>query len=162
MKQFNLFLDIDGVFVDMKYVKEHKEIYHGGIINHFNPDSVKAFNKLTSILSKKYSINLVIISTWRNDMQKTIQTLWLNGVNFSCISKVDRTKLLHLKNRQDEILDYMATCQNKENYCVIDDEATMFDKLNKSKLIIPNIYNCSLNNEMVEKFLNQHNCEQTF
>ena len=63
MEKFYIFLDIDGVLYDWVFIKNEinqGRIKMGGLIRHFNPQSIYALNYLIDGLNKLYDVNLVI------------------------------------------------------------------------------------------------------
>lgn len=149
--KFYIFLDIDGVLYDWDFILK-KAIKKSGTIKDFNPKSINALNFLIEKLSKSFNVEIVITSTWRINMQKTIEILLNNGLNKTI--KINSTEISNNpQNRELEILNYLQnnTC---ENFVIIDDEMFDFDKyFNKNHIINTNIFNLSLNKEMVLKYL---------
>lgn len=150
--KFFIFLDIDGVLYDWNFIIKNGE-KKSGIIKKFNPKSIDALNFLIEKLSNTFYVEIVITSTWRINMQKTIETLLNNGLNKKI--KINNTEISNNpQNRGIEILNFL-----KNNICkdfvIIDDEMFDYDKYFKnSQIIKTNIFNLSLNKEMVVKFLN--------
>jgi len=85
-------------------------------------------------------------------MKKTIEILLNNGLNKTI--KINCTEISNnTQNRGLEILNYLKNNSCK-NFVIIDDE--MFDfngYFNKNNIIKTNIFNLSLNKEMVIKYL---------
>ena len=76
MKNYYIFLDIDGVLWDWEYIKyiTINQTKHHKIIQDFNPKSINTLNHLINTMRKqKYNVTLVISSTWRNNMHFTIK-----------------------------------------------------------------------------------------
>lgn len=153
-KSFFIFLDIDGVMFDWKYLLTKPK--SSGVINDFNPESVKALNLLMSILSKEYKTRLVITSTWRKDMMAVFKAFRENGVNMTREVMIDSTKpYTDSRYRGKDILDYLGGTTEDKNFVIIDDESFDFDKyFNKSSILKTNMIDNSLNTEMVTNYLN--------
>ena len=81
MKNFYIFLDIDGVLNDIEHIKK---VHMSGIKENatkiFNPESVLALNNLINYLSQNFNVNLVISSTWRKNMESTLHYLNKNNI----------------------------------------------------------------------------------
>lgn len=168
MKNFYIFLDIDGVLTDNEFVKQN---YLNGIkpsTKHFKPESVQALNWLFEYLSKDYNVNLVISSVWRSYMKETLYYFQKNKIDLSKVKKIDKTGFVYEEDgkndRCQEIKDYLKAYKEKQNFLVIDDEAEFFD-FPKDKKIVTNIYNNALNFDMIAKwkriFENSKNNEKT-
>ena len=151
-EKFYIFLDIDGVLYDWEFLlrNSHKK---GGIIKNFNPESINALNKLISEVSMRFVPELVVISTWRHDMDNTIKTLLDNGVIIDNIS-IGKTPIFsNPHNRSLEILKYVNNNLGN-NYVIIDDENFDYaEHFSKSNIIKTNMFNDSLNVDMVDLFL---------
>lgn len=86
MEKFYIFLDIGGVLYGYDYIKKLVETGKrkmGGIIKELDPECLNALNFLIEVLSSKFDVELVISSTWREDMENTIQTLKQFGLKFN-------------------------------------------------------------------------------
>lgn len=154
-EKFYIFLDIDGVFWDYKWLKEEinaGRIQKGGVIRYFNPKSVEAFNYLLEKLSINFDIEIVITSTYRSDMQQLMEMFLWYKLNLKHVSNIIPLKNLSMR-RDAEILAFIK--ENRvNNYLIIDDDdnnsANLFKKEN---IIKTNIYNCSLSLKLVKNAL---------
>lgn len=149
--KFYIFLDIDGVLYDWNFILK-KSDKKACTIKNFDPKSIDALNFLIEKLSKSFNVEIVITSTWRINMQKTIEILLKNGLNKTI--KINSTEISNYpQNRGLEILNYLQNNSCK-NFVIIDDEMFDFDKyFKKSHIIKTNIFNSSLNKEMIINFL---------
>lgn len=153
MQNYYIFLDIDGVLYDWQYLRTQPKT-NGGIISKFNPQSVNALNYLIDNLSREFNVTIVVTSTWRHNMQNTINALKNNGVNISKIKVEKINSNLPESNRGALILDYLKLKQFT-NFVIIDDEYFDYAKCNLlSHLIKTNIQNKSLNVNLIKKHLN--------
>lgn len=157
MKNFYIFLDIDGVLFDWKFLKQNiieGKIKPGGIIKNFNPNSIKALNTLIERLNNNYNVNLVISSTWRHDLGYAVNILYANGLKYDF--EIFATPISVTPNKRGkEILEFL---KDKADYdfVIIDDE--MFDyaeHFSKNKIIKTNMQNDSLNINHVNKYLGE-------
>lgn len=153
MNKFYIFLDIDGVMFDWKYILSKPK--QGGIISDFNPESVKALNKLMADLSTEYKPELVITSAWRKDMFAVYKAFRENGVTMSRSIHITSIRQGGDSSRRGEaIFDYLGGTTKDRNFVIIDDESFDFDKyFDKSSIIKTSMTNGSLNTEMVDKYL---------
>ena len=153
MKNYYIFLDIDGVLWDWSYIKQTTKQKQNKIIQDFNPKSIDALNYLIKNLQKqKYNVTLVISSTWRNNIHFTIKTLYENGLDFNGLN-VDITNPDKNDIHRGKLIKEYLQDKSNYDYIVIDDE--MFDYKEEnltSHLIKTNIYNNSLNKEHIEKY----------
>ena len=157
-KDFYVFLDIDGVLWDWKFIREQVEqgkLKRGGLIDTFNPQSIRAIDNLLYGLEKQYNVQLVLSSTWRYEMRTAIKTLKRNG--FEHYNQMDTTPISRTpEHRGLEILKYLEDKPEPYDFVVIDDEMYDFvDCFNLSHLIKTNMLNASLSQEQVDVFLNQ-------
>jgi len=157
--KYYIFLDIDGVLWDWKYriaaIKDGK-IPKGGLISSFNPDSIDALNNLIALLDKNFDPELVISSTWRENMFNAKKVLFMNGLNFD---KPINSTPRHLNPlfRGKEILEYLESVGKTENYVVLDDGTFDFaSTLKKENIIKTNIANGSLNNGHIMEYVSRH------
>ncbi|PKK95937.1 MAG: hypothetical protein CVV59_01110 [Tenericutes bacterium HGW-Tenericutes-4] len=157
MKQnYYIFLDIDGVLWDEEFITQLiddgiRERKDDDIANHFKPGSMQALNFLLDTLKQNYEVVLVVSSSKRSDMKKTIQQLKNN--NLTCVTKIDRTSLSLDTPRGEEILDYLKNKQDNKNYCIIDDEIEDIKPyVNKERIIKTSDQN-ALHKQQVVKFL---------
>ena len=155
MKDFYIFLDIDGVLWDWAFVKEQIALGKqkmGGIIRNFNPESIRALNTLIQKLQANYKVQLVVSSTWRYDLGYAINVLYANGLKYN--GEVFATPITSSPNKRAlEILEFLSDKENYE-FVVIDDG--MFDYLehfDKKNIIKTNMQNDSLNISHINKYL---------
>lgn len=158
-ENFYIFLDIDGVMYDWDYMKKNN-IHNFGVVNTFSPESVEALNYLMEKLNNCYNTELVISSTWRRDMLKTVKTLKDNGVKMN-LRKVFSTPIFNQpKSRGEEISSYLSQRKDSHNYVIIDDETCDIEPLfNKDRIIKTNIFSGALNKEMVQHFIEKNNIQ---
>ena len=157
-KTFYVFLDIDGVLWDWQFVRQQVELGNmkrGGLIDSFNPQSIRAVDNLLYGLEKQYNVKLVLSSTWRYEMHTAVRTLKRNGLEH--FARIDATPIPRTpEHRGQEILQYLENKPEPYDFVVIDDE--MYDFKNcfdLSHLIKTNIYNGSLSQSQVDEFLQQ-------
>ena len=153
-EKFYIFLDIDGVLFDLKYI-EKVGYDKFDISRDFDPKSIFALNYLIAELRKNYDVELVISSSWRANMKKTLEALINNGVvlDYLNVSRTDISSSYCYRGK--EIINFLKDKKNKENYVIIDDEMFDFEECFSLDRIIKTDINISdLNEEMVDKFLN--------
>lgn len=157
MKDFYVFLDVDGVLYDWDYIFSEVKagnIKKGGMITTFKKDSIEALNHLIEITSKTYNTKLVITSSFRKNMNLLISKLKESGLAYD--GEIDRIGNNYSSiNRGKEIKYYL---KDKSNYdfLIIDDE--MFDykeEFEKFDIIKTEIYHNALSLEMVKKYLSE-------
>lgn len=154
MKNFYIFLDIDGVMYDWDYIIAEVNagrMKKGELIHRFKPESIKALNLLIKELEQNYNVCLVISSTWRENLLFTIKTLKDNGLKYE--KEIEMTPIYDPVKRGEQILDYL---ENKEDFdfVIIDDEMFDFKKFFKSENIIKcEMFHSALNTTMVKEFL---------
>ena len=156
MKNFYVFLDIDGVMFDWDYITEEinaGRVKRGGIVKKFKPESVKALNYLLGELEKNYNVELVISSTWRSNLPLTEEILKANGLIFS--KELDRTPIAYPNQRGKQISKYLEDKQNYD-YVIIDDEMFDFEEyFSPNKIIKCEIYHSALSLGKVKNYLNK-------
>ena len=157
-KDFYVFLDIDGVLWDWKFIREMVEsgkLKRGGLINTFNPQSIRAIDNLLYGLEKQYNVQLVLSSTWRYEMHTAIKTLKRNG--FEHYAQMDTTPITRTpEHRGLEILKYLEDKQKPYDFLVIDDEMYDFaDCFDLSHLIKTSMVDASLSQSQVDAFLQE-------
>lgn len=158
-ENFYIFLDIDGVLYDWDYMKKNN-IRNFGTISTFSPESVDALNYLMEKLNTCYNTELVISSTWRRDMLKTVKTLKDNGVTMNLRKVFATPNFNESKTRGEEILSYLSKRPDNQNYVIIDDETCDIEPhFNKDRIIKTNIFSGGLNKEMVENFIEKNNIQ---
>ena len=132
-KKFYVFLDIDGVLYDWNYIKSLGPEHWGGVIVDFDPKSIEALNYLIAQLKKEYDVELVISSTWRSNMERTMQILINHGLKTEDLF-ISRTRnSTNPRYRGREIMDYLENKRDKENYVIIDDETLIIGSMNFTK-----------------------------
>lgn len=153
---FYIFLDIDGVMYDWDIIVKNN-IRCIGIIDRFDQTSIDALNYLTKQLAIDYIPVIVISSTWRHDMFRTIKTLKSNGVNLDLknLRCTDISK--SPEKRGEEILSFLKTVKDSQNFVIIDDEMFDYEKhFPKDKIIKTNIQNDCLKISMVNTYFSQN------
>ena len=157
MENFYVFLDIDGVLIDLETIK--KNFYNGikPTTHTFNTESVNALNNLFNYLSKNYDVTLVITSVWRRDMKETLMYFEKNNIDLSMLKKIDRTgyfyDALGRNHRDKEIKNYLKEHNEKHNFVAVDDEAGSFRFPDKNKIKTSMFNGQSLNNKMVSEWI---------
>jgi hypothetical protein len=122
-ESFYIFLDIDGVLAGHDYIKkltDSGQRAKGGLIKELDPECIDALNFFIFYLSKKYEVDLVISSTWRSDLEDTIEILKFHGLKYD--KEITRTGVIDFI-RGLEVLDYLKNKKNNNNYVVIDDDS---------------------------------------
>ena len=156
MKNFYVFLDIDGVLYDWEYlISEIKNgrMKKGKLIRKFKPESMEALNLLLRKLEKNYNVSLVISSTWRRDMPFAIETLKANGLEYD--KEFTRTPFSNPAQRGKQILEYLSDKENFD-FLIIDDEMFDFKKFFcKDKIIKCDMFHSALSITMVSDFLSK-------
>ena len=157
MKNFYVFLDIDGVMYDWDYITEEinaGRVKRGGIVKKLKPESVNALNYLVSNLEKRYNTQIVISSTWRNNLERAAEILKANG--FECKNEITGTPIsLSPEKRGEEILEFLKEKQNYD-FVIIDDEMFDFKKhFSEDKIIKCEIYHSALSLGKVKNYLNK-------
>ena len=161
-KNYYIFLDIDGVLYDYKFLipeMENGNIKKGGLIKNFNPKSIYALNFLIKYLEKKYNVNLVITSAWRYNLNLLKEVLLNNGLIFNKeILKIETTE----ENfRSKEIQLFIKKNKIKNNFVIIDDETQELEGcFNKKNIIKTNIFDDSLNLKHIKNYILQNNNEK--
>ena len=155
MKEFYIFLDIDGVLYDWDYIISEVNsgnMKKGGLITKFKKESIDALNYLIESLSKRYNVNVVITSSFRHNMNFIALKLRESNFNYEGIlHKIGDT--FPSSNRGKEIKKYLDGKKDYE-FLIIDDE--MFDykeEFEKFDMIKTEIYHNALNLDMVKRFL---------
>lgn len=153
MKNFYIFLDIDGVMYDWDYIVAQTDAGNikRGSLNNFKPESIDALNFLIEQLEKTYNVQLVISSTWRADMPHCVNTLKQNGLIYDKI--VERTPFSDPMLRGNQILEYLSDKQNYD-FVIIDDEMFNFKQFFKKENIIKTeMYHDALSFNHIKNFL---------
>ena len=154
MKNFYLFLDIDGVLYDWDYIINETEkgrLKRGAFIKKFKPESMYALNYLIKELSKRYNFQLVISSTWRSNLPFTHETLLANGLKYD--KTIEATPISDPSERGKQILEYLS---NKSNYdfLIIDDEYFDFKKyFSKENIIKTEMFHSALSLNDIKLYL---------
>lgn len=153
---FYVFLDIDGVLWDWKFIKQSR-VKKGGKIITFNPESIEAVNYLLENLSLNFDPRLVISSTWRRNMDLTKRVLYASGLTIG-EDKIYSTEILPLfKARELEVARFLKSVNEKKNYLIIDDDYDFAKIFNENRVIKTNIYDGCLQKSMIDDFLNYLN-----
>lgn len=154
MKNFYIFLDIDGVMYDWDFIIAEVKagrMVKGALIDRFKPESIKALNFLIKELEAVFDVKLVISSTWRSNLPYTIQVLKDNGLIYN--KEIGMTPIYNPAKRGEQILDYLSDKNNYE-FVIIDDEMFDFDKFfKKNKIIKCEMFHSALSMKMVNNFL---------
>ena len=157
MKEFYIFLDIDGVLWDWPYLKKgmnEGRIKRGGIIEDLKPESIEALNYLIEKLSIKYDVKLIISSSWRFNMERTLEIIKKAGLNYN--KPIDRT-IINFQRRGIQIKEYLKDKVNYD-YVIIDDEDFDFNEhFQKEKIIKTDVMKGALSIKLVDNFLNNNN-----
>jgi len=155
MKNFYVFLDIDGVMYDWDYIISETNagrMKRGEFLRKFKPESVEALNLLIKGLEKHYNVSLVITSTWRSNLPFTVKTLKENGLVYD--KEISRTPIYDPAKRGEQINDYLSD-KRDYNFVIIDDEMFEFEKFfSKDKIIKCEMFHSALSVPMVQEFLN--------
>ena len=161
MKQFYIFLDVDGVMYDWDYIIEEVNagrMKKGAHIQKFKPESIEALNLLIETLEKCYDVRLIISSTWRANLPFTIETLKNNGLKFK--KEIERTSICDPAKRGEQILDYLSDKRDFD-FVIIDDEMFDFKKYFKQENIIKcEMFHSALSMKMVKDFLKKRIANQ--
>ncbi len=156
MKNFYIFLDIDGVMYDWDYIISEVDagrMREGKLIQKFKPESIEALNLLINELEKYYSVHLIISSTWREDMHFAVDTLKNNGLKYN--KDIEKTPIYDPTKRGEQILDYLSDKRDFD-FVIIDDEMFDFNKYFRPENIIKcEMFHSALSIEMVENYLNK-------
>lgn len=151
-ENFFVFLDVDGVLWDIKYLKnksndkDKKEV--------FNPKSIDALNYLIEKLELFYNVNIVISSFWRYTLlNRLIKILKRENLNYDK-EFLATEKTYYFNSRGKEISKFLKDKVNNDNFVIIDNRNFDFDKyFDKKNIIKTNVKNMSLNKNLVDKFL---------
>ncbi|PKK95936.1 MAG: hypothetical protein CVV59_01105 [Tenericutes bacterium HGW-Tenericutes-4] len=157
MKQnYYVFLDIDGVL--WAWPNRKKEIHAGNIkmgsrIREFDPSSMLALGVLLDSLNKRYNVTLVITSSWQEHMKDLMSIM--KKYNTPKVFKIEITG--RRGARGPIIFDHLKDKQDKENFCIVDDETSdMPEFLHSDKIIkTKGMHKGSLTLKQVHKFLNK-------
>lgn len=150
MKDFYIFLDIDGVMWDWDFAKSHYKSFPIKKFNEFNPQSIQALNMLILSLEKQFGVQLVISSTRRNNLFELEQVFKQNKIAYH--KPLQATPFLGSK-RGKEILEFLKGATNQTQFCIIDDETSDMPQFHKDRIIKTEIFHASLKPEQVSKFL---------
>ena len=157
-KKFYIFLDIDGVLWDEPHILEQSKndsLYDSLGKNAFKKESMQALNLLIEGLEQSYSVQLVISSDRRGDMQKTTKVLYDNELKYQ--NKIDKTPATLSQIRGFEIKKYLLQKNELKSYVVIDDEIADIKPFVPMEKIIKTSDQSALNLKQVKHFLNKHN-----
>lgn len=151
MKDFYIFLDIDGTLNDREFIDTFKKSEDSKkVFSNFKPESVEALNYLIEQLSLNYDVNLVISSCWRHFMNRTMLCLNKNKVNLEKVKRINKT--CYLTSRDEEIKQFLKERNETKNFVAIDDEADDF-KIPKRNKIKTNFETGALSLNHVKTFL---------
>jgi len=132
MKNFYIFLDIDGVFNCYKWLRKTgqltKENYYTDLHWKICPANVKIFNRILNTLRENnFNPKIVISSAWRiTRMQSAIDLLNKYGIDYKDAN--DRTEINIVTPGEErsargyEISSYIKQHKIENNFVVIDDE----------------------------------------
>lgn len=155
-ENFYVFLDIDGVLWNEEYIvflRDNNIPKDNDIETYFSSKSMTALNTLLNSLENKFKVQLVITSSRRSLLEKTIAILYKNNLVYD--DKIDKTEST-IKNidmpRGLEIKKYLKQNKNSKNYVVIDDEVKDIKPFIKHSHII-DVKNEGLQLHHIEKFL---------
>ncbi len=129
-----IFFDVDGV-LNTKNDWQYKYV--------INPACIKAFAELVHTLSKTMPVQLIICSTWRagisknNEDSKQMQNLQKALSEYNL--KISGSTPVSNKGRQAEI-EYFIRRNNIQEYIVIDDDPSLFEKPESLMLYIPDYH----------------------
>lgn len=161
MKDFYIFLDIDGVLNNYDWIKKFSDdsLPPSALKDkdkYLDPRCIKVLNDfMTTLKSKGFNPTIVISSAWRIDLQGTIWRLLKNGLNKPhSFSKTGNDKDRH---RGKEIYEHVTSLFLNENeFVIIDDEVFNIKEYFKDKNIIKTtgIFEFGLTQENVDNFLN--------
>lgn len=143
--KFSLFLDFDGTLSDFITIPKLSKL--GGFLvgkedtNTFNPESMEALNMLINTLESKYSVDLVLTTIWRLNMDKCQSVLKNNGLRFD--GEIKSIPFIFNKSRLKEIYMYIELNQ-VDKYLVIDDIPRMSKYFDEDKMIQTGLFGKSL------------------
>lgn len=152
--KFSVFLDFDGVLNDTSNIRNILKC--GGLFASkndkkiFNEESIDALNILISSLATKYDVGLVLTTFWRLNLDKCIQLLKFNGLQFD--GNYDAIPFMLHQSRAKEIHAYIEF-HRIENFCVIDDLPTLKKHFVAKNSIRTSMLNSALNKSKVNDYL---------
>lgn len=154
MKQFYVFLDIDGVLNNHAWIKNffyNKDSKHNRLLS---LDNIAVLNKFFKTLKNKgFEVVLVISSSWRHHMQITISQLKENGLEYE--GPFHRTNFEHDGVRGLQIKDFIKQHKIQKNFVVIDDEtADISPHIDSTNIIkATGIFKLGLTEENTQSFI---------
>lgn len=152
---FYIFLDIDGVLNDYEFLMRVRKEDPQNCWSKFNPKSVEALNYLINRLDKKYDVELVISSSWRINLKRTLSRLEANGVDFSSLANLGYTNFIN-GDRELEILQYLNEKNEEKNFVIIDDELFGYADYNLDKYLIKtDMMGITLTRELVDEYFDR-------
>lgn len=163
MKNFYIFLDIDGVLNNRKWIKKcvDCDLENQGYSRFLDPSCIKALNTLTYTLENHFNVIIVLSSLWKLDGVDTVEN-FLKSHNLKINNTMMQTPNKPNHNRINEIMSFMAHNPIGTNFLVIDDQ-NLSEHLPDSKFILTTGYsNQGLTIEQVENWLNLNIKEKTF
>ena len=107
--KFSLFLDFDGTLNDFITIPKLSKL--GGLLvgkddaKVFNEESIEALNMLINTLESKYSVDLVLTTSWRFNMDKCQSVLKNNGLRFN--GEIESIPFMLSHSRLKEINTYI-------------------------------------------------------
>lgn len=155
--KFSVFLDFDGVLNDFFTIPSLFKF--GGFFvkkndkKAFNPESVEALNILINTLDSRYSVDLILTSFWRFNVDKCRSVLKSNGLTFD--GEIKTLPFVLNKPRIKEIENYIND-EKIDKYLVIDDFPYMERYFDKSQMIKTHIFNKSLNVSNVLNYIDTY------
>lgn len=154
-KKFYIFLDIDGVLWDKKFVESKKINFNQIKKIGFDKNSIVALNSLLSFLKDNFEPIIVISSSWRiidSNFDLCKKLLEQGGLEY--FGEIQKTPLGFA--RGGEISKFLKRNKEKENYVIIDDsieDIIDFGHLDSKKIIKTDLENGDLNANHIQSFL---------
>lgn len=157
-ENFYIFLDIDGVMFDWDFIQSCGENFK--VIETLSPESCEALNYLIQKLSYSYQPKLVISSSWRRNMEHTVNILRKHNIKID-INNIYKTDFSYetMHQRGKEILSFLQkeNCKTN-NYVIIDDDMFDFEKyFSSDRIIKTDVHKESLRKHMIDNFLKINN-----
>ena len=123
MKNFYIFLDIDGVLNNRNWIKTCVDynLESKGYNKFIDPNSIKALNIIIESLEKYFNVIIVLSSLWKLNGVDKVSNL-LQSQNLKISNKIFKTPDKYNRNRLTEIMSFMSQNQVGVNFLVIDDE----------------------------------------
>ena len=160
MKDFFIYLDIDGVLNNYDWIKlfsDENSNFAKKNDKYIDLRCIKALNNLMKTLKDNgYNLVVIISSAWRVDMPDTIERLLKSGLNKPKF--FGKTVFDKDRHRGKEIFEHTSSFGLNENeFVIIDDEVISIKEYFNEKNIIKTsgIFNFGLTQENVDIFLKQ-------